>query len=364
MKSAEESRTFEEPDFSAMAAALGLNAPAPEVAAPWMNAAEQRISTEKLNVPEPEMQMKSAEESRVFEEPNFAEPATFSETAESIGLSDPALEEETEVLEVTAPWLEERRSVEEANYYEPAVKTADARVVKRIWDSPSQIILAGGSLRTWSDKSGKAERVQVIMKTEGRPLSANVELWNGPDSTPLKLTIFSEDGCVRPFSAVVETPRGHNTVALRNTGSMEFPIAALVYPGVKDVASILKEEGDPKLMQGGAVQTFPFDPSVSSVQILLQTGGRPLNARIELLQGPNSGKQVIDIFAEDGNERPFFAVIETPGSGNVVRIVNTGPVELPLTARVQTFLVDSSNGEETGGWDKGGAETFRLGGRK
>jgi hypothetical protein len=236
-----------------------------------------------------------------------------------------------------------------------------------IWDTSSQIILQGGSLRTWSETTGSVERVQVLMRTEGRPLNANVELWHGPDNTPLKMAIYSEDGGLRPFNAVIETPTGQNTIAIRNTGQMEFPCTALVEPGVKDVARELLDMGSTKTIQGGAILTYPFDHSVASVQVMLKTGGRPLNARIELLQGPNNDKQVIDIYTEDGSERPFFAVIETPGTGNVVRIVNTATVEFPLTAAVQAYALDTrSNINQSGekGWDVGGTGSFLPWGRK
>jgi hypothetical protein len=59
-----------------------------------------------------------------------------------------------------------------------------------------------------------------------------------------------------------------------------------------------------------------------------------LNARIELLQGPNNNKQVIELYSEDGCDRPFFCILETPATGNVVRVVNTGPVEFPMSAAV------------------------------
>jgi hypothetical protein len=196
--------------------------------------------------------------------------------------------------------------------------------------------------------------VQVLLKTEGRPLNANVELWQGPDNTPQKMNIYIEDGSLRPFSCVVETPRGHNAIAIRNTGQMEFPMAACVEAdlvdrngnssaGLGNVVRNLMEMSVPETIQGGSLKTYSFAPAVSSVQILLRTDGRPLNARVELLQGPNNNKQVMELYMEDGNERPFFAVIETPGSGNVVRVINTAPVEFPMTARVEPYMVDERN---------------------
>jgi hypothetical protein len=121
------------------------------------------------------------------------------------------------------------------------------------------MILQGGALRTWPATTGSFERVQVLMKTEGRLLNANIELWHGPDNTPLKMSIYSEDGCLRPFSAVIETPTGHNMIAIRNTGRMEFPLAALVKPNVEDEGKMLLDTGSLQTIQGGSIFTYPFD---------------------------------------------------------------------------------------------------------
>jgi len=214
----------------------------------------------------------------------------------------------------------------------------------------SAILVQGGSLRTWSYRSPAIEQVQVVLSTEGRPLDADIELWHGPDNTPCKMRVYVENGQLRPFSAVVETPRGPNTVAIRNIGQIEFPIAANVVADVVDMPSADCVQSSTTI-QGGALRTYPFDPSVDSVQVLLKTDGRPLNARIELLQGPNNNKQVIELYTEDGCDRPFFCVLETPGSGNVVRVVNTAPVEFPMTASVVPGSInnDMNSGAVLGG---------------
>lgn len=200
-------------------------------------------------------------------------------------------------------------------------------------DGRKIVPVQGGSLRTWSYRSPEVDRVQVILNSQGRPMDADVELWHGPDNTPCKLRVYSENGFIRPLSTVVETPRGPNTISIKNIGQIEFPLEASVFHmNIDEPNRDCLNSG--ATIQGGALRTYPFDPRVDSVQILLRTDGRPLNSRIELLQGPNNNKQVIELYAEDGCDRPFFCVVETPGSGNVIRIVNTAPVEFPLFASV------------------------------
>jgi hypothetical protein len=212
------------------------------------------------------------------------------------------------------------------------------------------IDIQGGSLKTWTFPNSRVESVQVFLKTEGRPLNANLEVWQGPDNTPMQVAVYVEDGAMRPFSAVIGTPRDYPTsISVRNTATMEFPMQALLEPDREPIEAYTRQALTPRIpsktVQGGAVYTIPFSPSVQSVAVLLRTDGRPLNTRIELLQGPNNNKQVMEVYSEDGLDRPFFTILETPGYGNVVRIVNTAVMEFPLTADIQPYLVDESYDE-------------------
>ena len=220
-----------------------------------------------------------------------------------------------------------------------------------IWENSSPVIVQGGSLRTFQFADPNVDAIQVLLKSRGRPIDADVELWNGPNNTPHKMKIYVEDGAMRTFNAVVGTPRGPNTVSIRNTGQIEFPIDAVVRPDINydglahSIASVAQRS---ETIQGGAIRTFPFGPSVDSVAVILKTDGRPLNARIELLQGPNQNKQVVELYTEDGTDRPFFAIIETPGSGNVVRVVNSAPLEFPLYASVDVYMVADDSRSDDG----------------
>jgi hypothetical protein len=208
-------------------------------------------------------------------------------------------------------------------------------------DATTPVVIQGESLRTWSFTSNTVERVQVIMKTEGRPLDTDIELWQGPDNTPQKMRVYVEDGKQRTFNCIIETPRGPNTVCIRNTAHMEFPL----YAGVAPIDGAgLESKATPRTIQGGALRTYPFEPNVESVKCVLQTDGRPLNSRIELLQGPNNIKQVMELYTEDGMDRPFVTILETPGSGNVVRVVNTATMEFPLVCQAEPFMVTDTSG--------------------
>mmetsp|Transcript_28881 Transcript_28881/g.79282 ORF Transcript_28881/g.79282 Transcript_28881/m.79282 type:complete len:317 (+) Transcript_28881:139-1089(+) len=203
------------------------------------------------------------------------------------------------------------------------------------------VTVQGGSLKTWTFSSSLVEKVQVNLKSDGRPLDADIELWQGPDNTPQKMRVYIEDGNKRPFCAYMETPRGPNTVAVRNIAQLEFPFSAYVCAANEDQASSMHNpQGN--VVQGGALRTYPFDPSVRSVKVLITTDGRPLNTRIELLQGPNNNKQVVEVYTEDGLDRPFNIILETPGSGNVVRCCNTAPMEFPMIASVEPYEIDTT----------------------
>ena len=49
---------------------------------------------------------------------------------------------------------------------------------EEMWEQLAPVTVQGGSLRTCSFDED-VERVEVFLKTEGRPLNANVELWQG-----------------------------------------------------------------------------------------------------------------------------------------------------------------------------------------
>ena len=54
----------------------------------------------------------------------------------------------------------------------------------------------------------------------------------------------------------------------------------------------------------------------------------------------------MEVYAENGFARPFFAIIDTPGTGNVVRIVNSATIKFPITVIVEPYITDDNTAVE------------------
>ena len=145
---------------------------------------------------------------------------------------------------------------------------------------------------------------------------------------------------MRPFRSTELSRMQPNSVAVRNTGPLEFPLNAHVANnryrrGMPHPTTGSSSSGASRVtIQGGATESFRFDASVDSVQVFLQTQGRDLHAKIEVLQGANSVRQVVELEEDWGHDRPFSTVLETPGYSSVIRIINTAPMTFPLEATV------------------------------
>lgn len=166
------------------------------------------------------------------------------------------------------------------------------------WETtPTNGRIQGGSRHTY-DAPVDRDASHVFLESDGRPLDVEFELWDGPNNSPTKMKVYSEDGRMRPVNAMVENPqRGQrgNTLSVRNTGPMEFPINAGVsslgggptmspsgnkgslagsegaYRTERDVNGFTRP-GSPSMargetVQGGALRTFPLDYSVEAVQV-------------------------------------------------------------------------------------------------
>jgi len=208
---------------------------------------------------------------------------------------------------------------------------------KDIWDmgpTPPTLV-QGGALRTWTLPDCDAVHLELesLGPSEGNPLKATVSLKTGPVNTPHKLDVYSGKGSYRTFRCKIMTPGYEtSTIFIRNENTVEYDFEARVVPEIRD--RLTYDMTPQARVEGGAVRTFTLPPEVSFAKVVLTSNGRPMYAMVELVQAPNAPKYTIDIYSEDGMDRPFCAVLETPGGGNQVRIVNKASQEFPFSASV------------------------------
>lgn len=213
-------------------------------------------------------------------------------------------------------------------------------------DPPTETIQGGETLRTFK-MPPDAERAQMFLSTNGRPLKARVELWIGPIRRTHFMVIDNHDGSQTPFRATLRFKKVAPVIRVTTTGSQEFPIQCAVSVPSNDRNEELNKitettwEICPKtLIQGGsveggggAVRSFFIDESVDKVQVLFWTkdsGKKSFKQDIEILQGPNNKRQSYNLQCGGGTQ-PYHAVFETPGSGWQIRIINKKFVEDGLT---------------------------------
>ena len=190
----------------------------------------------------------------------------------------------------------------------------------------------GLTRKTWTFNDLGKDLVHTAVTSEGRPVNADINLWIGPDWTPCKLQAYSEDGKARPIQTLIGTRNKCAMIEVQNVGAYEFPFQAAANYAEGAMATVPKElpastEGE--RVDGGALRSYPIDPATENLEVVLNTDGKQLNARIELLNAPNNPKQTFEIFTNNGQLNSLNVCFKCPDPGNTVRIINLAPVEFP-----------------------------------
>ena len=191
----------------------------------------------------------------------------------------------------------------------------------------------GTTLKTWDIGASTTERVQLSLKSEGRPVNSNIELWHTPSYIPARFNLYTENGKTMPINAVIETPKHPKTIAVFNTGAEVFPFEATVAnTGLGKAVESIPADAESEHVQGGQIKSYTFGAEVNSVGIYLKTVEKNMKAMIEVTQGPNQVKQYIELYSSVGYKNPFYAVLQLPGDINTVRVINQNTVEFPFDA--------------------------------
>ena len=86
----------------------------------------------------------------------------------------------------------------------------------------------GDTLRTWTITDEGTERVQLSIRSAGRPVEAKVELWQSPSFIPVTFTYCFDSGSDSPLHTIIETPGLRKTIAVYNTECGHCPFEASV----------------------------------------------------------------------------------------------------------------------------------------
>ena len=217
-------------------------------------------------------------------------------------------------------------------------------------DLPNMVLLEGGdTIRTWT-MPPNTERVEYVVRSNGRPVHARVEMWLGPQRRLHGLDIYCEDGTETPLRGCFRMKKGCSTFSIRNIGKAEYPIFGGCRPADKDwnkaldtnTMSIFNANTKVHMQGDKAIRTWPIPSEVKSIQLIFfagRTGKRTTKAKIEILQAPDNRKQSYDLHC-GGSSQPYHCILETPGEGITLRIWNKNNYEFPFECVVVPYEIE------------------------
>mmetsp|Transcript_104998 Transcript_104998/g.303818 ORF Transcript_104998/g.303818 Transcript_104998/m.303818 type:complete len:278 (-) Transcript_104998:163-996(-) len=204
-------------------------------------------------------------------------------------------------------------------------------------DIPLELIQGGKTVKTFPLAPG-TERIQLLFKTNGRPLKGKVNLWLGPLRQTHTLEMDVEDGNETPIRYTLKFKPVGQVLRIETSSMSELPmLAGVLIPTPERQKELQKNteavwaaaektiiQGGSTEGGGGAIRTWAIPENVESVQFLSwarDTGMKSFKMDLELLHGPNNVKQKF-LLQCGGGSQPWHGIFETPGPDWQIRLRN------------------------------------------
>ena len=102
-----------------------------------------------------------------------------------------------------------------------APKNTSTSIPDSVWDTSLPKNIQSGSLRTWSMEVPEVDQAQVLIRsTGGNSVRAQLDVWDGPGGSPMKVFVYSRDGTTHPFSCIIPTPGlTKQSISIKNKSS-------------------------------------------------------------------------------------------------------------------------------------------------
>jgi hypothetical protein len=182
-----------------------------------------------------------------------------------------------------------------------------------------------------------SSKVQMLVQSHGRPVTARVELWCGPIRRTHFMDINCMNGSETPFRATLTFKNtdsaGPQVLQINTKEDSAFPafvgVDVLTPDRCKERQAVFDAiwKSSTKIYSQGnkTIRSVPIADNCKSVQLLVwskDVGKKSFKVNIEMLQGPNCKRQYYELQCGGGSQ-PYHAVFETPGNGWTFRLLNT-----------------------------------------